>query len=345
MSHTELLDRFTGCLVGGAVGDALGYPIEFDSYQQICDLFGPQGIQDYWLERTGGTALFSDDTQMTLFTAEGLVKTGADATRAAYASAVHKAYLDWLRTQRGSYVEGKTGYTWLAQVPELYARRAPGHTCLSALGSHKMGLMEEPINNSKGCGGVMRVAPCGLFFDDPNEAAMVAAIAAAITHGHPLGYIPAAGLAYIVNRCALAAPVALEQVVRDCIELLPTWFEDEITYAKDMADLLVRAIELAQNEDPDQHNIIRLGEGWVGEEALAIAVYAALRHEGDFTDTIICSVNHDGDTDSTGAIAGNIAGAQLGMGAIEDRWIDTLELRDVIERVACEVLETRPCNN
>lgn len=341
MTHTKLSDRFAGCLVGGAVGDALGYPIEFCSYQRICELFGPQGIQDYWLEETGGTALFSDDTQMTLFTAEGLVKAGAGATRAEYASAIHKAYLDWLRTQRGTYVEGKAGYTWLFQVPELYSRRAPGNTCLSALGSRRMGLMEEPINHSKGCGGVMRVAPCGLFFDDPDEAAMVAALAAAITHGHPLGYISAAGLAYIVNRCALAAPASLESVVRDCIDLLPTWFEDERAYAEDMADRLAHAIDLAHNTDPDQQNILCLGEGWVGEEALAIAVYAALRHEGDFTGTIVCSVNHGGDTDSTGAIAGNIAGAQLGLGAIEARWTDALELRDVIERVACELLENR----
>ena len=337
MTDASLLDRFVGCLVGGAVGDALGYPIEFDSYQTICHRFGPQGIQDYWLEATGGTALFSDDTQMTLFTAEGLLKAGQGATRAAYTESLHKAYLDWLRTQSGAYVEGEEGYTWLAQVPELYARRAPGNTCLSALRSGKIGLMEEPLNNSKGCGGVMRVAPCGLFFEEPGEAAMVAAIAAAITHGHPMGYIPAAALAYLVNRCVLKESPALEQVVRSCIGQLPGWFASDAYHADEMAALLDYALELAHNDDPDHLNIRLLGEGWVGEEALAITVYAAVRYEGDFTATVRAAVNHSGDVDSTGAIAGNICGAQLGAAAIEERWTQPLELRDTIERVAREL--------
>lgn len=340
MKSLTLMERFDGCLVGGAVGDALGYPVEFMSYGSICRQFGPQGIQGYWLDKTGGTALFSDDTQMTLFTAAGLVEAGSDATRAGYATAIHHAYLDWLHTQDRSFPKRRNA-CWLLDEPGLYARRAPGNTCLSALRSRKMGLIERPINNSCGCGGVMRVAPVGLFVDDADEAAHVGALAAAITHGHPMGYIPAAALAFMVNRCVVDTAPSLSAIVDECIKRLPCWFEDEGLYPARMGAQLARATELAAGEASDAENIPLLGEGWVGDEALAIAVYAALRHEGDFDGTVRAAVNHGGDADSTGSIAGNIAGAQLGAAAIGRLWTDHLELRELIVRVARELCDAR----
>ena len=95
-----------------------------------------------------------------------------------------------------------------------------------------------------------------------------------------------------------------------------------------------RARALAENEADDLENIHALGEGWVGDEALAIAVYCALRHRNDFSAGLIAAVNHKGDSDSTGAIAGNILGAWLGCGAIDNRWKTDLELYDVILAIA-----------
>ena len=343
MSDVTCFNKFEGCIIGGAVGDALGYPVEFMSYESICATFGSRGIRGYWLEKTDGTALFSDDTQMTLFTAAGLLDAGKDATWAQFARSIHRAYLDWLHTQRQSYHRNPK-ITWLLDEPQLFARRAPGGTCLSALESGKMGLMEEPLNNSCGCGGVMRVAPVGLFLADPDEAAHVAAIAAALTHGHPMGYIPAAGLAYIVNRCAYGDAMPLSEIVGECIERLPQWFEDEQAAARNMGDQLRHAAELAANEIPDAKNIPLLGEGWVGDEALAIAVYACLRHPKDFSEAVIAAVNHTGDADSTGAIAGNIMGAYLGKDAIGGQWTADLELPEVLSRIATELYEASQAN-
>ena len=330
------LERFEGCLIGGAAGDALGYPVEFSSYEGICARYGAQGITSYAADGFSDLALFSDDTQMTLFTAEGLLAAGPDASRATFVRKIHRAYLDWLKTQEQLPPAGSDGSSLLDE-PQLYARRAPGNTCLSALRSHKMGLMEKPLDNSKGCGGVMRVAPVGLFVDDADEAAFVAAMAAAITHGHSMGYVPAAALAFIVNRCVYGDPVSLQAVVGECIDRLPTWFDDDRAAAEDMGRQLARAAELAAGDVPDAANIKVLGEGWVGDEALAIAVYACLRHEDDFGAALVAAVNHDGDSDSTGAIAGNVMGAWLGLGAIGPEWTERLELRDLILRVASDL--------
>ena len=177
-----LRDRIRGCLLGGAAGDALGYPVEFQSAGQITARFGPEGIRDYVRDAAAGKALISDDTQMTLFTANGILVgetrgalRGIRGDTAGYAAL---AYQDWLRTQDLSWEQGrepgdgprKTGGSWLLDVPELYALRAPGNTCLSAIAAYsrgdgrRYGTTERPINASKGCGGIMRVAPLAMAY-------------------------------------------------------------------------------------------------------------------------------------------------------------------------------------
>jgi ADP-ribosylglycohydrolase len=83
---------------------------------------------------------------------------------------------------------------------------------------------------------------------------------------------------------------------------------------------------------------MKIGEGWVGEEALAIAVYCALKYQDDLRGALIAAVNHDGDSDSTGAITGNILGAYLGANAIPQAWLKKLELREVITELADDLL-------
>ncbi len=337
------LHKFEGCLVGGAVGDALGYPVEFMSYDSIQEVFGPAGIRSYWLEKTGGTALFSDDTQMTIFTAAGLLEAETAACVENHAgnleSYVNRAYLDWLHTQDEWFYKNPDA-SYLAYYRPLYTYRAPGNTCLSALHAGGMGSMAEPPNDSMGCGGVMRVAPVGLFaqrwFGDVRkpgvlrEVARAGAAAAALTHGHPMGYIPAGVLAALVALVTYCDGLTLDAAVTLCARRLPSWFEDDPDEARDMAAQLRYAAELAADGDAEYDNVVILGEGWVGDEALAIAVYCCLRHPDSFDEAVIAAVNHGGDSDSTGAIAGNIMGAYLGIEGIGTQWTEHLELGDLI---------------
>ena len=210
------LDKIRGCLLGGAIGDALGYPVEFFKEEDIFAEYGKDGITAYNLDERTGKALISDDTQMTLFTANGiLVRDTREAMRGVSHNPrnfVARAYLDWLFTQGNTYQNRnkiKDRQSWLLDVPELYHRRAPGNTCLSALYQMKekkqlpYNYLTEKFNNSKGCGGVMRVAPLGLspYSSTPFEAIdEEAAQLAAITHSHSLGYLPAAVLVHIVRK-------------------------------------------------------------------------------------------------------------------------------------------------
>ena len=191
--------RFRGCLLGGAVGDALGAPVEFETLSTILDRYGPDGITDY-SPAFGRLGAITDDTQMTLFTAEGLLvardRPGSDPV-----VEINRAYLRWLATQTdGSDPEpGVDDDGWLLGEGFLHSRRAPGNTCLSALQRGGMGTTGRPMNDSKGCGGVMRVAPIGLVAEDPFR---LAADAAALTHGHPSGYLAAGALADLIGELA-----------------------------------------------------------------------------------------------------------------------------------------------
>lgn len=332
MKRTQ--EFFRGCLIGGAVGDALGWPVEFMTVGEIIRRCGERGIQDLALASTG-KAEITDDTQMTLFTAEGILRAevrGRTRGICDRPSVVLHAYQRWLLTQTGRRVaDYEWVYDgWLLKVRELHARRAPGNSCLSALASGRHGSMREPINNSKGCGGVMRVAPAGLFYQK-EDAFNMAAEFAALTHGHPSGYLAAGALA-----CLIAVIVEGEDLKT---ALKKTMAELEAHPGhEECTQILKQALQLAESDLPDAEAIAQLGEGWVGEEALAISVYCALRYQCDFRKALIAAVNHNGDSDSTGAITGNILGAYLGLSAIPVEWIGKVELEQVLKQMADNLL-------
>jgi ADP-ribosylglycohydrolase len=327
-----LNDRSRGCLIGGAIGDALGWPVEFLRMDEINRKFGPQGITNLVKGRSNLVEI-TDDTQMTIFTAEGILRAenrGRNRGIVHIPAVIHRSYLRWLDTQGvGSNVE-KDG--WVHSIEGLHTRRAPGNTCLDALMSGKMGSMEEPLNNSKGCGGVMRTAPIGLVYKK-EEAFKLGCESAAITHGHPSGFLSAGALSFII--AAILERLNLETAVEQSLEELK--FHPS---SKECSDLIEKAITLAKSDTPDIQAIKSLGEGWVGEEALAISIYCALKYQTDFEKAVITAVNHNGDSDSTGAITGSILGAYLGINGIPQNWVKEVELSSELTQLADDLAKT-----
>ena len=338
-----------GCLLGGAVGDALGAAVEFLSWPGIRQRFGACGIEEP-APAYGRVGAITDDTQMTLFTAEGVLRGVARWNERGIGgpvSTMPHAYLRWLYTQdcklpphldepaRAMILgDHETPGGWLVGLRALHVQRAPGHTCLAALRQPRLGTREAPLNDSKGCGGVMRVAPVALV---PNASAeecfQLACDAAALTHGHPTGWLTAGALAWIL--VGLRDRLPLEQAVLDAIERLGAEPGHEETSAA-----LRSAIDLWQSAAllPNAAAVESLGAGWTAEEALGIAVYCALVAGDDLARGVRLAVNHSGDSDSTGSITGQIIGARLGEGAIPQRWLDQLELRDEITAIANDLV-------
>lgn len=330
-------ERFLGCLLGGAVGDTLGAPVEFMKRAEILRRFGPQGITQY-APAYGDIGTITDDTQMTLFTAEGLIRSwvrGCFRGITTYTGVTAHAYLRWLQTQGEQPTCGIAFATdepgWLFQQPQLHNRRAPGNTCLAALRAMRS-LGDPARNHSKGCGGVMRVAPVGLFIwrlsqhHSPQDAFRLGTELAALTHGHPTGALTGGVLAVLI--LALTDGASLREALAAAKLLLRAESDFEETLrAIEMAE------ELADTGLPHEAAIARLGQGWIAEEALAISVYCALVAH-NFKHGVILAVNHDGDSDSTGAIVGNLLGTMHGVKAIPAEWLEPLELRDVITELA-----------
>jgi ADP-ribosylglycohydrolase len=342
VSRPNRRDRFVGCLLGGAVGDALGAPVEFDRWSEIEVKFGDTGVRGFE-PAYGRLGAITDDTQMTLFTAEGLIRAEnrfVDRGIVSVAGVLHRAYERWLLTQVGDpelvpwdpELGAGTTSGWLIAQQFLHHRRAPGNTCLSAMQERgRMGTPEHPINDSKGCGGVMRVAPVGLV---ARESFDLGCEIAALTHGHPSGWLAAGALAELVAR--VAGGYSLETAAQRALDLCRTHKDGlEVSAALEQATLLAR-----QQPRPSAERIESLGAGWVAEEALSISVYCALTAATDFRDGVLNAVNHSGDSDSTGAITGNILGAHLGVNAIDDDLLDGLEGRQVIEQVGDDLYNT-----
>lgn len=329
----KLKSKIRGSLLGGAIGDALGYQIEFK-----------RTVKEKEVTRFKGKGIISDDTQMTLFTANALLWRETRGCLRGIAmpevEAIYLGYKDWLDTQNNK--KGENSICWIKEIPELNVPRAPGNTCISALASGIKGTIEKPINNSKGCGSVMRVAPIGLYIEDENKAGTIAAESSALTHGHPLGIMPSYVLASMISLIVYKDLDILSALKQSIFNLQKKYNIFNRKNTKYFINLIEHAVKLSSSNLSDQEAIEELGEGWVAEEALAIAIYSCLKYQNNFEDAVVCSINHGGDSDSTGAITGNIIGAYLGVESIPNYYSENVELKDIILEIADDLATEVP---
>lgn len=302
-------DRARGLLLGLALGDALGRPVEFLSLDEIRERYGAAGIRE-----PDGPLVPTDDTGMSLAVAEALTAAGADGPDALMEAVVREL----LR--------------WRSEVRE---DDRPGATCLEATARLAAGTSwrEAGVAWSKGSGAVMRAAPVGFFFAGyPLLLREVSRAIARVTHGHPT---------------AQAAAVAVAVAAKEAVEGVPParWVEQSQRAlagmsAWEIADSL-QEIGAALAERDDSDAMERLGEGWVSEEAAAMALAAVLRHPDDFAGAVRCAVNHGGDSDTVGCIAGALSGGRLGEGALPAAWLEALEPADKIRDLADRLVTAR----
>ena len=345
-SEERLRSRYRGTLLAGAVGDALGAPVEMMTWPEIRRTFGSWGVTDL-SPAYGRIGAVTDDTQMTLFTGEGILRALSRSRNQGIGDPyriLRRSYLRWLITQGepppAEEVPLDPESSWLFLIPEMHAVRLPGKTCLSSLRTppdpHCQRL--RATNRSKGCGGVMRVAPVALanaFGGDCKGAIQhtywMAGRVSELTHGHPASTAASGAHAVLIHLLLLG---------RSLLQALPVTegLLRNSPGGEFVADLLVRAESLAKSSLPAVEAIGEIGEGWVAEEALAIALFACLRGKS-LEESLLMAVNHGGDSDSTGSIAGNLLGARMGEEAIPERWLKPLELREALRKMADDLFD------
>jgi len=294
--------RIRGSLLGGAVGGALS------------------GV--------------TDETQLALFTAEGLVLAARDpalVSRSGSLRSVHRAHLRWLKT-RGEHSAHptfeRTTEGWLLARAELQDRRAPRSGCLAALRGPRMGRVEQPLNSSRDCGGLMRAVAVGLA-SGVGDPFGVAREIAALTHGHPTAQLAVGFLALAIREACSGTP--LRAACDDALEEL-----ERQPAHQECRGALDRALALADRGGSGPGDLSSLGSGRAAHEALAVALLCALAAP-DFEAALRLAVSGDGESSTAAAVAGSLLGAAGGEDVIPRRWLERLELRDAIERTADEL--------
>lgn len=308
-------------LIGGAMGDSLGAEIEFRSLAEIRRRF-PTGLRDL-PPHQGLRGAITDDSQMVLFTFEGITRAMRryhERRMCHPPSVIHAAYLRWLRTQNG-HPRVQTDDAGLIADRRLWAQRAPGMTCLSALeASQRLG--QQAANDSKGCGTIMRIAPVGLLIDRPRVRQMALEVAG-LTHGHPTGQWAAAAWAKLL--ADVLAGKDLETAAKELAQKYAAVPEAAETVAA------IRAA-LTAPRDGRPETVEAFGGGWIAEEALAIGLYACLASD-DVEEALRIAVTHSGDSDSTGAIAGHMLGIVHPDAVLNHPWAEVVEGADIMRRL------------
>ena len=318
--------RLHASLLGGAYGDSLGAEIEFLSLDAIRRKY-PNGIVDL-PPHQGLRGAITDDTQMTLFTTEGIMRAHIRGTLKGIChppSVIHHALLRWYRTQGGK-PRVDTDDIGLIADRRLWVCRAPGLTCMSAL-AHSEHFGSIAANDSKGCGTIMRIAPVALML--PRDQVRSLAIeTSALTHGHPTGQLAAAAWAEMLADVASGAGLE-ETATQTALQY------ERLENGAETAQAIRNALDARRDGAPE--TVETLGAGWTAEEALSIALYACLAgHSLDHALRI--AVMHGGDSDSTGAIAGNMLGLMDPAAVLKHRWFSVIEGADIISRLVRDFL-------
>jgi len=320
-SGPSLEDRFQGCLLGLAIGDALGYPTEFLTLAEIRKRYGPLGIQDI----QGNPALHSDDTQMSLAVCTALIKAGHSGLEDLM-GVLEQEFLGWLRSPEND--------------------RSPGNTSIKGCQALESGVHwnQSGVIRSKGCGANMRVAPIGLYCaSDLPKLRSISRSSALVTHAHPTALVAAEVTALCVAWAAQGiSPLDYRERIRSLRQssvaawdsaLGDIWKRSGFAGAEDYliegwTELLVALDRVPQAVSQSSEDICEVcGGGWIAEEALACALACVLKSPADYMATVRRAANSSGDSDSIASIAGAISGALLGAKAIPKDWKKRIENR------------------
>lgn len=313
----SLQARFEGCILGLAIGDALGWPTEFLSVSEIRRRWGPAGVTEFVTLGRHRPGTYTDDTQMTITVAEALIEAG-HGTLDELMTTMARNFVAWMESDEND--------------------RAPGNTCMAGCRNLARGVpwREAGIPTSKGCGSAMRAAPIGLYFWNDQPRLIEAAIASSmLTHRHPTALAAAAAAALLVAWAVRGDdPADYPPRLAAAMDRLPG--------GEEVAGLVKRVPAMLRIEPDDALCRDGLGEAWVGDEAVASALYCVCRSPRDYRATVLTAINTSGDSDTIGCIAGAISGALNGVDAIPAAWRRDVENAETLVDLANQLCTAVP---
>ena len=329
--------RIVGSLLGGACGDALGYPVEHKTYSTIVKIYGEKGLGS--METTNGVALITDDTQMTIYTAQGLIyayEKGCNYLETVHE--VHKSYLRWIQSllsenvvalYEGMYLKEELETNELLEYEGIDTKMCRGGSTFAALLSGEMYSVHHPAPEGVRCGTTMRSAPIGIYcYKNPTLAFQLGRDCAALTHGHSSAYLSAGVMCMLI--ALLIQGEEIRAAINQCFRHLITQPDGLELYK-----VLKRGVELSETPQDDAYlDIKKLGLGWRADENLAIALYCCLRFGSNVKEALCACVNHSGDSDSVAAVCGNILGAYVGEEGLPSEFTNVIQFAELLKSQA-----------
>ena len=325
-----------GCLMGMAVGDAMGYSVDNKSWEEICESYGPNGLLGYDLQND--YADITSHTQIAAFMANGLLVAATRAKPEMYHKYTALAMKEWAKAQqfRGA---GERTHLWVAQIPALRRRMCMDTRMLDALGRDILGTPESPTNNASSPGSIAAAVGVGLFYDSQRmELSQIGALATqavALTHGDPETFISGAVVAYAVASILQDPEKTLPEHLNRALKAVNQQYYDRYCQAvESITDKLRYAVSLTRDPELTPLAAMTLLGCTTASECLAGAVYACMIHPANFDEAMIVSVNHSGKSSAVGALTGALLGAKLGFDALPDFYLESIEPVEALEELA-----------
>lgn len=331
-----------GCLLGMAVGDAMGYPADKKSWTEITEAYGPNGLLGYDL--VNGTADITSYTQLAAFVCNGILLSMTRRKPDQYSQYIILSLREWARSQQFRTVADRT-HCWLAQEARMRRRQCMDTRILDALAREQLGTPEKPIFRSETPAMLTTAVAVGLMYDPefmrPDMIGQLAAEAMATTHGEPESFLSGAVLAYAVAGILQEPEKALADQFTGAVETVLAQFGDRYAQAVNVAKAVEQAFRYAKDPELSPLAAMSMLGCRTARECLAGTVYASVIHPANFDEGMIAAVNHSGRSCATGALVGAVLGARLGVEALPEFYLESLEAGEILTELADDISQGR----
>ncbi len=338
---------YRGCLLGLAVGDAMGYTVDSRSLSEIREDYGPNGLLGYDL--VNGYAEITSYTQLTAFTCNGLLlgltRGQLQGKMAPFVRYVALSSREWAAGQR-PWGRPDRIHCWVMRAKELCRRHCMDTRMMDTLSRATLGTPEEPINHYADPSSMTSAIGVGLFLDPDDvpqaEIDRLGAETVALTHGSPLAFLSGAMVAHLISRCLREPELPVKDLAQQALQAMLDQFGRDYAQAAEVASWIHMAIRLAEDDTLSPVEAMERLRCETAPQVLAGAIYAAIVCREDFDTAMIAAVNHSGRSAAVGAIAGAILGARLGERALPEFYLESLECLEPLQELADDLYQGYP---
>lgn len=332
-----------GCLLGLAVGDAMGHTVDEKSWEEIRQDYGPNGLLGYDL--VNGCASGAAYTQVAAYVSNGLLLGVTRGKPELYTRYIVLSLREWARAQHFPRDPEKS-YCWVAKIPQMRVRKCKDSRMLDALRMDPPGTMDKPVNRASSTGSLPGAVVVGLACNnrgmDRALAPRLGAQTVALTHGNVETFLCGSVLAECIASILEAPEKSLKDQFEHAIAVMEASFGSTYAQAGELADMLRNAMEKAERYDLNpREEMERMGCD-TAPQCVAGAIYACLNCQDDFDNAMILAVNHSGRSAVVGSLVGAVLGAHMGADALPEFYLECLEPAEILETLAADLALCSP---